>query len=614
MRSMWLFSVLLICSIITPSHVVFACPIIESHLPSSSIPSNDLQRVYGVNLASSIYGEVSESHYRSYIQQLAAFGSRYILTYGNIRGSNNEQARNWIVDQMTTLSNNRIKVSLLGKYQNVVGILPGYLPGEDLPVFIVSAHYDTVDNCPGANDDASGIAVVLELARVMSEYEWPLDIYFIAFNGDHSRYGLQGGLEVANSFFANETNILALYNVDTILWVNSYAPSDERILLAYNYGSPYYKAQYWAELAKSMSNIYGIDAVRVESSNGFSYWESSDHYLFAQRGYFGSLCVFESGNALDSVYRTVNDVYNYGGYRYYIGAETAGFIGASIAYTMGRAYGQRYLITDSVILYPGQSASYIFPINTPTTINITSRWFGSGADFLLYGPGDILLNSTLHSSTHPWTPTQVLAVDVTQNGLYRLEVSNSYLDSMGADIYIDYDSDIDGNNVKDSQEYWLPTALYSTDSDNDTISDAMEIVLGTDMNSTDSDSDTMPDAYELQMGFDPTDPTDANEDEDGDSLTNAQEYYYGLDPFSVDSDSDGMPDDWELAHGLNPLVNDAEENPDNDAYSNLEEYLRGTNPQLAESEPIPILWVMLSTTVILLLGVGVYLFRREYYY
>jgi hypothetical protein len=613
MRKLWVVSFLLILILVSPKSASFAAAVNEPQVVDSARPSENLQRVYGINLAKEIYKEVSQGSYEEFIQEFTEIGPRYIMNYQEIEGSTNEEARIWLVDKLTNLSSGRLEIELVGNYKNIVARLPGYLQDDSLPVFIISAHYDTVPSCPGANDDGSGIAALLELARVMSQYEWPLDIYFIAFNGDHALGSIQGGKEVSNIFLLNGIDIIAMYNIDTILYVSRYAPRNERVLLAYNVGDEtvYHLGQYWAELAKTISNFYGLDAVKVVDSNEFPYWTSSDHYEFSQRGYRSMLCAFESGNAFDNIYRTFNDVYDRNEYRYYIGAETTAFIGASMAYTMGRAYGQKSLLTDSLILLPGVSTEYYIPISTSTTINITSRWYGGGTNFLLYDPNGILLESSLHTTGHPWTPTQVLSTPVTQKGLYKLEVLNAATDSIGADIYVEYESDINGNGVNDSQEYWLPTALFSIDSDNDTLSNAMEIIYGTDSNSADSDQDGMPDAYEIKNGFDPRNPADANEDADGDTLTNVQEYSYGLNPFSADSDSDGIPDNWELAHGLNPLLNDANENPDHDDYTNLEEYLKGSDPLVADVESPDLVWIALPVSALFILGTGVYIYRRE---
>jgi hypothetical protein len=67
-----------------------------------------------------------------------------------------------------------------GTYYNVVGVLPGSIrPSE---VYIIGAHYDTAAGSPGAWDNASGVAGVLEAARVLSQYAFEQTIVFIAFD------------------------------------------------------------------------------------------------------------------------------------------------------------------------------------------------------------------------------------------------------------------------------------------------------------------------------------------------------------------------------------------------------------------------------------------------
>jgi len=72
-------------------------------------------------------------------------------------------------------------------YYNVVGTIPGCLHPEQY--YIVGAHYDSVNN-PGADDNGSGTAGVLELARVFSQYAFESSVLFIAF--DREEQGLVG--------------------------------------------------------------------------------------------------------------------------------------------------------------------------------------------------------------------------------------------------------------------------------------------------------------------------------------------------------------------------------------------------------------------------------------
>ncbi|TFG34828.1 M28 family peptidase [Candidatus Thorarchaeota archaeon] len=608
MKRQWLLSILVVMCLVFPSGHIVSLSSNEPPLFNTSEVSENLHRVYGENFAPAIYSLINLTNYMEIVREFSELGSRYIMSYSDIPESTNEEARYWLIDQMTEYSKGRIQIEVNGNFKNIIGRLPGYLPHEnnELPVFIVSAHYDTRDGSPGANKDGSGIAVLLELIRIFSTYEWPLDILFIAFNGEHAMGGLLGSKELSNQFLLAEIDILAMYNVDTILRQYRYADPDEKILLAYNIG-----ARYWAELAKTMGNYYGTDMVKILPASDAPFWSSSSNYHFAERGFQNILSAYESGYMNDYISGTVSDIWSRNEFSYYLGRETAAFIGASLAFSMSRAYGQKSQLFDVRTISTGFSSVFYIPISTPTTISISSRWYGSSVNFSLINPNDILLNTSMYTTGNPWEPTHVLSYPAVTDGLYELIIDNTGSGSVGVDVYIEFDSDIDNNGVNDSEEYWLDIGLFEIDSDNDTISDALEIIMGLDPNNPDSDFDLMPDAYELQMGFDPLDPSDAHDDADNDSLTNLEEYFLGLNPLSSDSDFDGMDDAWELAHGLNPLVDDAHEDPDNDKYTNIEEYQLGTDPQVADVEPIPMLWIAAPVISIILMGVVVVAIRRE---
>lgn len=68
-----------------------------------------------------------------------------------------------------------------GTYRNIVGILPAPDWPTAAPV-IVAAHYDTVAYSPGADDNASGLAVMLEAARCLRTTRLRRAVHFIAFN------------------------------------------------------------------------------------------------------------------------------------------------------------------------------------------------------------------------------------------------------------------------------------------------------------------------------------------------------------------------------------------------------------------------------------------------
>ena len=117
---------------------------------------------------------------------------------------------------MNALSSGRLEISLKGQFQNIVATLPGYLPSSDeLPFFLLTAHYDSKFQSPGANTDGSGIAVLLELVRVMSQYEWPLDIQFLIFNGEHALGSDLGSKEMSSLYALDDREIYAAFIGDS---------------------------------------------------------------------------------------------------------------------------------------------------------------------------------------------------------------------------------------------------------------------------------------------------------------------------------------------------------------------------------------------------------------
>jgi len=66
-----------------------------------------------------------------------------------------------------------------GTYRNVIATLPG--AGVDHPPLLIAAHYDTVLGSPGADDNASGLAVMLEAARSLKGHALARDVRFIGF-------------------------------------------------------------------------------------------------------------------------------------------------------------------------------------------------------------------------------------------------------------------------------------------------------------------------------------------------------------------------------------------------------------------------------------------------
>jgi len=570
-------------------------------------PTESLERIYGEDYSMDIWESVSESSFRNYVKLVTENGSRWIVTPEHYSDQNGE-AREWIAEELSRVSSGRIEVEIIGEYQSVVGRLPGYLPMEG-PAFLVGGHLDSVIEASGANDDGTGIAAMLEIARVMSQYEWPLDIYFGAWNAEE--IGLRGSREVAHEFNRRGVNLLVHYNVDMLLVPD---PVDSTVLMGYPEGS-YNLGQYWADLTVQMSNTYGNGIIEPLISTEFPGWERSDHMSFIQQGFESSLFAHESGGAYDEWYHTFGDVWDNEAYDYEIGAEAVKSIGAAIAFTQARAYQIPVHGERSFDIIPGHERNIFMTITTETSINVSSRWWGGGATYSIYDPEGHLIEEIAFDDASPWESSIVLETPVSIQGVYQLRVYNHRGTTTGFDLSWVHDSDIDRNSITDSEEFWFgfDVDLFSTDQDSDTLTDAYEMIIGTDWESSDSDSDELPDNWELDYGLDPLDPSDALDDEDGDNLTNLEEFTYGSNPLLIDSDKDEIPDKWEIENDLNPSVDDASEDPDNDQITNLEEYRAGSDPNLAEVGPLSdlIIQVLPAGVIFAMLAASFFRYRRR---
>ncbi len=161
----------------------------------------------------------------STVESLVSFETRHSASSHDSPNKGIGAARRWIrgeLDQIATDSDGRLQVSEQHFTADVRGLgqvpmvnLVGFLPGKDVGplgrTYVVSGHYDSrasngtdaASLAPGANDDASGTAVVLELARVMSRGEYSANLMFVCVAGEEQ--GLFGAKHLAQ--WANEQGL-----------------------------------------------------------------------------------------------------------------------------------------------------------------------------------------------------------------------------------------------------------------------------------------------------------------------------------------------------------------------------------------------------------------------
>lgn len=182
--------------------------------------------------------EVSQDSLQANIKKLVSFGTRNTLSSTSDPERGIGAAREWILERFKVFakeSEGRMSAKLdTSTYQadgrridvttgltNVVATLKGTDP-TDKRVFVISAHMDSrasdvmdrVGDAPGANDDGSGTAAVIECARVMSKHSFPATIIFVALCGEEQ--GLLGADFMARNAKTEGMEIAAVLNNDMI--------------------------------------------------------------------------------------------------------------------------------------------------------------------------------------------------------------------------------------------------------------------------------------------------------------------------------------------------------------------------------------------------------------
>jgi hypothetical protein len=185
-----------------------------------------------------IVAEVDARNIERTIGRLVSFGTRNTLSVQNDPNRGVGAARDWLFSEFSKVaeqSGGRMTVEKQSFEQpkaarvpsptiitNIVATLRGTQPESAARRYIVSGHYDSmcgsptdaVCDAPGANDDASGTAAVLELARVMSKYKFDATIVFMAVAGEEQ--GLLGSTYAAEQAKQKDLNVEAMFTNDII--------------------------------------------------------------------------------------------------------------------------------------------------------------------------------------------------------------------------------------------------------------------------------------------------------------------------------------------------------------------------------------------------------------
>lgn len=182
-----------------------------------------------------IVSQVRPERMRQDIEMMVSFGTRHTLsdTVSDIRGIG--AARRWVASEFQTISSGcggcleivtpsqiftNARVPNPTEVMDIVAIQRG--TGDPNRVIIITGHLDSrvtdvmnfTSDAPGANDDASGVAAVLEAARVLSQQRFEATLVYAALSGEEQ--GLLGGKVLADYAQAQGWRVEANLNNDIV--------------------------------------------------------------------------------------------------------------------------------------------------------------------------------------------------------------------------------------------------------------------------------------------------------------------------------------------------------------------------------------------------------------
>lgn len=271
--------------------------------------------------------EVSADSLRSYIVKMVSFGTRHTLSATTHKSRGIGAAREWVAQKFgefarssngrltayvdtTTLPPDGRRVDAPTSLGNAMAVLKGTDPADNR-IYIISGHLDSrvtdvmnrTADAPGANDDGSGVAAVLECARILSKRSFPATLIFVAVSGEEQSLLGSGYLaekakrqgwnvdavlnnDIMGSNNSSETNIVD--NTKLRVFSEAFSVQDTgraalniRNLGLENDGKTRQLARYVKEVGERY--VDNLEVVMIYRNDRFL--RGGDHTPFVQRGY-----------------------------------------------------------------------------------------------------------------------------------------------------------------------------------------------------------------------------------------------------------------------------------------------------------------------------------------
>ncbi len=217
---------------------------------------------------------VNQDSIYAFDYHLENFQTRYIYTAGI------DQARDWIVSKFLAWGYTDVTTPSFyfnGNQYNVKCVKPGTT--EPDKVIVIGGHYDSItynqptdpmDYAPGADDNGSGSALVLEIARILVDVPFRKTIVFMTFTAEE--VGLVGSYYAADEFAYTGTDVEVMFNYDMV----AYDPNNYyQLEISGGANRSYRDLTYDAAL-----RVSGVNPIKGNSSPG-----GSDHASFDQAGF-----------------------------------------------------------------------------------------------------------------------------------------------------------------------------------------------------------------------------------------------------------------------------------------------------------------------------------------
>jgi Zn-dependent M28 family amino/carboxypeptidase len=250
---------------------------------------------------------INETEVYNIIEILQKLPSRKYGTTGNIYASS------LIYNKLSNIS--RLRVEHQSKFNNIIATLPG-ANNLTYETVIVGAHYDSISydqanssansSAPGATDDACGVAIVLEMARVMCRYQFNHSIIFAFWNLEEE--GRQGSSAYVEDL-SNNSKIIPFYiNFDS----PCYDPEGRFILDIMYKDQPYWgftqstinATQHAITIMNKSNTLYGLDFNLTYNVHPCG----SDYKSFWSHGYSAVMTHSQTHGPAHTQFDTINNV------------------------------------------------------------------------------------------------------------------------------------------------------------------------------------------------------------------------------------------------------------------------------------------------------------------